>query len=81
METIGALWYIWLIGLICSLLYFFIVSWEYFSIITKGGDNLENDPEDQAITKITLRSFWPLVSAGLFLVLLLLAALKNFVLN
>jgi len=80
MEIIGNLWHFWLIGLICSLLYFFFISWEYFSIITKG-DDLENDPEDQVITKTTLRSFWPLVSAGLFLVLLLLAALKKFVIT
>ena len=81
MATIGNLWLIWLIGLICSLVYFCIVSWEYFAFITKGGDTLENDPEDRAITKITLRSFWPLVAAGLFLVLLALAALNNLVIT
>ena len=78
METIGDLWYIWLAGLIGSLLYFFFISWEYFAIITQG-DNLENDPEDHAVTQTTLRSFWPLVAAGLFLLLLLLAALKKFI--
>lgn len=80
METIGNLWYLWLVGLIGSLLYFFFISWEFFAVITQG-DNLENDPEDQAITKTTLRSFWPLVAAGVFLVLLVLAALKIFVMT
>lgn len=78
METIGNLWYIWLIGVIGSLVYFLSISWEYFSIIIKG-DNLENDPEDKAIRKTTLRAFWPLVSAGLFIVLLALASIYNFV--
>ena len=78
MTTIGNLWLLWLIGLIGSLVYFFIISWKYFAFITKGADTLENDPEDQALVKITLRSFWPLVASGLFLVLLLLAALNNF---
>jgi hypothetical protein len=78
MTTIGDLWLLWLIGLIGSLVYFFMISWKYFAFITKGGDTLENDPADQALAKITLRSFWPLVSAGLFLVLLILAALHSF---
>ena len=78
METISNLWHIWLIGVIGSLLYLLWTSWEYFSIIIKG-DDLENDPEDKAITKTTLRSFWPLVSAGLFFVLLVLALFYNFV--
>ncbi len=78
METIGNLWHIWLIGVIGSLLYLLWTSWEYFSIIIKG-DDLENDPEDKAITKTTLRAFWPLVSAGLFFVLLVLASFYNFV--
>ncbi len=78
METIGNLWQIWLIGVISSLFYLLYTSWEYFSIIIKG-DGLENDPEDQAIRKTTLRTFWPLVSAGLFFILLVLASFYNFV--
>lgn len=78
MTTIGDLWYLWLIGLIGCLAYFSIVSWEYFAFITKGSDTLENDPADQVLTKITLRSFWPLVAAGVFLALLVLAAFNNY---
>ncbi len=78
METIGNLWYLWLIGVMGSLCYLLWTSWEYFSIIIKG-DNLENDPEDKAVTQTTLRAFWPLVSASLFLVLLLLAAVYNLI--
>ena len=78
METIGNLWYIWLIGVIGSLFYLLGTSWEYFSIILKG-DTLESDPEDKALTRTTLREFWPLVSAGFFLVLLVLASFYNFV--
>jgi hypothetical protein len=37
METIGNLWHIWLMGVIGSLLYLLWTSWEYFSIIIKGG--------------------------------------------
>ena len=73
METISNLWYIWLMGVIGSLFYLLWTSWEYFSIIIKG-DTLENDPEDKAIMQTTLRAFWPLVSAGLFLVLLILSS-------
>ncbi len=78
METIGNLWHIWLIGVVGSLLYLQWTSWKNFSIIIKG-DDLKNDPEDKAITKTTLRAFWPLVSAGLFFVLLVLASFFNFV--
>ena len=78
METIGNLWHIWLIGVIGSVFYLLWTSWEYFSIIIKG-DDLENDPEDKAITKATLRAFWPLVSAGIFFVLLVLASFYNLI--
>ena len=77
METIGNLWYIWLIGVLASLIGLMWTSWEYFSIIIKG-DDLENDPEDMAVTQTTLSAFWPLVSAGLFFALLILALFYNF---
>jgi hypothetical protein len=80
METIGNLWYIWLIGMIGSLFYLLYTSWEYFSIIIKG-DDLENDPENKAVRNVTLRAFWPSVSAGLFLVLLVLASFYNWVIS
>ncbi len=76
METIGNFWYIWLIGVIGSLAHFLNTSWEYFSIIIKR-DQLENDPENTAVRKTTLRAFWPLVSAVIFIVLLMLALIYN----
>jgi hypothetical protein len=74
METIANLWLLWLISLFGSLIYFAILSWDIFvSLVNKDAE--QNDPEDKALTSITLQTFWPLILACVFLVLLALAGL------
>jgi len=76
METIGNLWLIWLVGVLGSLLYFLWLSWGLFAFLAKK-DNVQGDPEDKVMTSLTLRTFWPLILACLFLVLLLLAGIYH----
>ena len=74
METIGNLWLLWLIGLFGSLVYFAILSWDIFvSLVNKEAP--QKDPEDKALTSLTLQTFWPLILACIFLTLLVLAGL------
>ena len=74
METIANLWLLWLIGIFGSVVYFLILSWNIFvSLVNK--DAVQNDPEDKALTSLTLQTFWPLILAGVFLTLLILAGL------
>lgn len=78
METIGNLWLLWLIGVIGSLVYFMILSWDIFvALVNKNAD--QNDPEDKALTALTLQTFWPLILACVFLALLLLAGAHHLV--
>jgi len=76
METIAKLWLLWLIGVLGSLVYFLILSWDIFvSLVNK--DAAQNDPEDKALTALTLETLWPLILACVFLALLLLAGIYN----
>jgi len=76
MEIIGNLWLVWLIGFIASLGYFFWLSWGLFANLTQK-DGVEHDPEDKRLTSMTLRTFWPLILACLFLAWLLIAAVYH----
>ena len=74
METIANLWLLWLIGLFGSLVYFMILAWDIF-VSLANKDAVQNDPEDKALTALTLQTFWPLIVACVFLTLLALAGL------
>lgn len=71
METIANLWLFWLIGALGSLAYFFWLARGFFAFLTQK-DNGRKDPEDKTLTALTLRTFWPLILAGFFLLMLLL---------
>ena len=77
METIGNLWLIWLVGVLGTLFYFLWLSWGFFAFLSKK--EAAPDPEDKALTSLTLRTFWPLILTCLFLVLLFLAGFYHLV--